>query len=447
MPLVVIDKTADESTVDLFLSRDVGDLALMKKIRRLRAQVFLVGDAYERDTRWSAKTVSAAEDRHKLLSPNKMAVIIDQSLFVLTDQIELDLSSAASWDTTAGTDYTDAANRAGNDFYIYACDDDNTLKFRVSANSTYPSGYTAETSRKIGGFHCLCVDVDHATTLTAWAADTEIALNETRRNVGTFDGCMYRCVARAGDFKTHATTEPDWSSIAVGETIVDDQITWTKEVHALEGYVAGDILPASVWDLKHRPVSSPEGMVYVEGVGKWVDIYLASVSGGELVSSFGGTIADGASTPAFHWYKFAEWFSRIGKTLPSQPDFFALSAGSNQGTNIYGSADPVTVKGSVDTSGRRMISDVGCESCCGAMWQCGCDPGGGASAASWVDAFDANDSGVAGQHYLAPNRALVGGHWNYGTYCGSRGSTWSHSPLYLSSTVGARGVSSPRASE
>ena len=60
---------------------------------------------------------------------------------------------------------------------------------------------------------------------TAWAADTEIALNEFRTPV-TPTGYRYECTARAGDFKTHATDEPVWPT-TVGNTVVDDQITWT----------------------------------------------------------------------------------------------------------------------------------------------------------------------------------------------------------------------------
>ena len=99
-----------------------------------------------------------------------------------------------------------------------------------------PYGYTATTSRKVGGFHCLCA------------------------NVGTIAG------------------------------------------HTLNGYVAGDILPASVWDLKHRPKSEPEGMVYIDGIDMWVDIYLCSWSGStaekdlKTVSKYGEVTGEGACT-------------------------------------------------------------------------------------------------------------------------------------------------------
>jgi len=333
---------------------------------------------YSRDSAWAAKTVSAAADRLTLLSPARMAIDVGGVLLTLSEQQTFVLSDSSAWDSTA-TDYTVAANRAGKDFYVYACLDSGSIKLVVSANSTYPTGYTASTSRKAGGFHCLCLAV------------------------GTISG------------------------------------------HSLSDYVAGDILPASVWDLKHRPVSSPEGMVYVSGIGKWVDIYLASVSSGALVSVNGGTTADGGSSPAFHYYKFSQWFGQVGKRPLSQHEFVSASLGSNQGTNISGSADPGTTGGHSDTAGRRMISNCGCEDCCGALWQWLCEAGGPYAAASWVDAYNANDSGVAGKSYYAPNRGIAGGYWNSGSYCGSRSSLWIYGPLYLDTAIGARGVAEPLA--
>ena len=58
-----------------------------------------------------------------------------------------------------------------------------------------------------------------------WAGDTVTALGD-KVYPTTPDGYYYECTARAGDFKTHATTEPDWPGV-VGETVVDDQVTWT----------------------------------------------------------------------------------------------------------------------------------------------------------------------------------------------------------------------------
>jgi hypothetical protein len=336
---------------------------------------------YERDIKWALKTpYTTAANRYTLLTPNRLTVNINDSGHALNAQSQIDLSVAANWDTIAGTDYTVAANRAGKDFYIYACQQSGGVpKFVISANSTVPTGYTSSNSRKIGGFHCLCASF----TLTAWAADTVIALYETRKPT-VKDNYIYVCTARAGDFKTHAATEPNWASIANGATIVDDQITWMKLPNKLEGFLAGDILPDSIWDLKHKPrEASPEGMVYSDQIGKWVDIYLASGTDTSTASVNGGTISDSRT-----WLNFVDDGAAVKKRLLRDMEFQAIAAGSNEQTNITGSADPVTTGGHVDTLSRRMISNIGCEDCCGAMYQWldeqsyQCNPDGTITAAS-----------------------------------------------------------------
>ncbi len=234
------------------------------------------------------------------------------------------LAIGASWfliDTATHVDLTadiDAgAPAAGTDYYLYACDNAGTLAFKISLNSTAPTGFTVNDSRKIGGFHTLCADA------------------------GVIAG------------------------------------------HTLTGYVNKDILPASIWDLKHRPRSNPEGMVYVDAINKWVDIYLASGTGASCASVNGGTISDTRT-----WLDFADDAAAIKKTFIRDVEFQAAAAGSNEETNINGSADPVTTGGHSDTAARRMISNFGLEDCCGAMWQWlmdqsfRCDPDGSVQTAS-----------------------------------------------------------------
>lgn len=296
-------------------------------------------------------------------------VMVSGTLVSITGST-LSLNTAANWDSAT---YATASNRAGKDFYLYALQSGGVI---FSNNSTYPTGYTASDSRKIGGFHCLSVAV------------------------GTISG------------------------------------------HTLTGYAAGRILPRSVWDLFNKSSARQEGTIYSRS-GVWVDIYLPSVSGSTLVSVNGGTIADGTSSPAFHCYKFEQWFARQGMKTISQLEFFAASEGANQGTNIAGSADPGTTTGHTDTAGRRMISNEGVEDACGALWQWCRDIGGTQTAASYANAFDGNDSGVGGQHYAAPARGFLGGGWSNGAICGSRGSYWDFSPLVLNVGISARGVAEP----
>jgi hypothetical protein len=218
----------------------------------------------------------------------------------------------------------------------------------------------------------------------------------------------------------------------------------TISSHPLTGFLAGDILPLSIQSIGFRPkCNDRRGMVYDPKTRKWIDIYLSTVASGELASISGAAFVTGATTEKFHAYKFDQWLGRIGKRTLTSAEFVAASIGSNQGTNVSGSANPVTTGGHSDTAGRRMISNIGCEGCCGVLWQWGRGDGSEGSSAAWVDAFDANDSGVGGQHYSVPNRPVFGGNWNHGAICGSRGASWSLGPLFLYSGGGVRGLAEP----
>jgi hypothetical protein len=333
---------------------------------------------YQRDQKWALKTpYSTAANRYTILTPNKLSVDINGTVYFLTTQAEIDLSLEASWDTIAGTDYRTAANRAGVNFYIYACVpvSGTAPKILLSASTTYPSGYNTSTSRKIGGFHGLCVAV------------------------GTISG------------------------------------------HTLTDFVAGDVLPASIWDLNHRPVSAPEGMVYSEGINKWVDIYLASGTGASTASVYGGTISD-----TRNWMDFVDDGAAVKKKMLDDDEFQAIAAGSNEGTNIAGSADPGTAGGHVDTASRRMVSNIGCEDCAGAMYQWlktqSTRWDGGSAGWAWRD-----NTGGKGQLYLYTDSAdvklVAGGSWGDGVECGSRGRNAKYCRWHTYSSFGCRFCAEP----
>ncbi len=284
----------------------------------------------------------------------------------------------------------------GKDYYVYACDSSGTLVFKISLASTYPDGFTAATSRKIGGFHTLCVAV------------------------GTIAG------------------------------------------HTLTDYVANDILPQSVWDLKHRPRSNPEGMVYSEAISKWVDIYLASGTGASTASVYNATISDTRD-----WLDFTDDGGAVKKRLLDDNEFQQIAAGSNEETNITDSADPVTTGGHVDTAARRMISNIGCEDCAGALNQWLRDQSFRIeeshqhtenTAASYTqNALTAltdiavadwyNLPGAKGSLYRQGTYGDVklhaGGRWNNGTYCGSRSREATAYRWATSTTLGGRFLAEP----
>lgn len=215
--------------------------------------------------------------------------------------------------------------------------------------------------------------------------------------------------------------------------------------HPLSGYVAGDVLPASLWDLRHRPVSAPEGMVYIEPLDLWADIYLNSWDGGKVVSEYGAVIADGASSRSYHWWRWAEEFNLLKKRLPHRWEFRELADGSPEAVNITGSADPNTTGGHTATNSQRIISKYGCEDCTGVLWQWGSDltthgTTNGWAGYSYTSSIVPTETNRGGEYYATTYAARFGGSWTDGSYCGSRSVSWSDSVVYLSSDDSARGV-------
>lgn len=315
--------------------------------------------------------------RKTTITISKTRVVINGHLLETTGNA-LSLSQSTYWDSET---YVTAANRAGKDFYIYACipDSGTEPKFILSANSTVPTGYTADNSRKIGGFHCLCA------------------------SVGTISG------------------------------------------HSLSGYITGDILPASVWDLLHRCKGENEGMVYDAYDDVWIGIYLLSYDNGRAVSRFNGVILDGESTPKTHGLWFTETLAKQKMRLPYLHEFFNALKGCQEQVNISGSKDWNTTGGHVYTNNVRCISNIGLEDPTGFMWQWSnnyCMDGG----SEWgQSSYDANvDSVNRGGTYGNLRLPRVGGEWDDGSVCGSRSVDGSLVAAYRYASHGARPASEPR---
>ena len=190
--------------------------------------------------------------------------------------------------------------------------------------------------------------------------------------------------------------------------------------HTLTGYLANDILPASIWDLRHRAINgNNEGLVYDTKIKKWIMIYLASGTGVSTASAYLGTISD-----TRNWMDFVDDGHAIGMRLPTDEEFQSLAAGSNEETNIFGSVFPGTTGGHSDTASRRMISNIGCEDCAGAMYQwlqtnaARLDDG---TVGGWYDLAGAKGSFYTyGTNSYGNTQLLAGGNWAGGTNCGSR---------------------------
>lgn len=296
-------------------------------------------------------------------------VKIGDTWFMATADVELDTA----------TDLDTGAIAAGTDYYMYAINNSSALDFILSANATYPSGYAANTSKKIGGFHTLCA------------------------NVGTIAG------------------------------------------HDLTGYLANNILPKSIWDLTHRPISAPAGMTYDKEIDRWIDIYLASGTGASTVSVNGGTISDTRD-----WMDFTRDGQLVFKQLLTDAQFQSAASGSNEETNISTGADPGTTGGHSDTAGRRMISNIGGEDFAGVMYQWLDEQSwrlNGADLTACKTWAWQNLTGAKGALYKQGTygdvKLRAGGSWGVGADCGSRCRSALHYRWSTSSSIGCRFCAKP----
>ena len=300
-----------------------------------------------------------------------------------------------------------AAFAVGSDYYVYICDsrqDAQDEQYIISLNSTYPSGWNASNSRKIGGFH--------------------------------YGRCR----------KINDNMQPVNSSGAIFGT------GW-------ESAVSNGILPRSVWTLGHRPKCSPEGMVYLGG-GTWVDIYLNSDDGAQgLKSEY--NCAPMTGTEGMNWYTFTERLMKSGKRMPDYSEFCAYAFGSPQGldganTNAW-TATTNTGRGTTG-SVVNAVSAVGCVDAVGRVWEWLNDLITRAEhatnaeyhpTAAWGwdkksplrDNATKYDVGNIYQYYAYSLAALLaGGNWSNGVRAGARAVSCIDYPWNVITGIGVRGA-------
>lgn len=268
----------------------------------------------------------------------------------------------------------------GRDYYIYAVEPAGAAiapQLLVSQNSTVPNGYTANNSRKIGGFHY---------------------------------------------GKVRTGTSP--------------------------GDVTDGIVPNSVWDLRHRPTCSPEGMVEVGNI--WVDIYLSSDDGqGGLKSAYNATPLTG--TEGLDWYAFVERAAKVGKRLLTYAEWIAAAQGSPQGlgdsnTNAW------TATTNKDRNPAGLIANAtsiyNVRDCVGNVYEWLDEMivrwDGTTNKWEWHDVMP--DQGY-GQLYMYTPHALVamrtGAGWNNGVLAGARAANLNGYPWRVSSYDGCRAACDP----
>ena len=270
-------------------------------------------------------------------------------------------------------------------FYLVLGNDNKSATYKISLNTTAPFGATVYNSRKIGGFHTLCVSKGVATTYVR------------------------------------------------GDQMVD---------HDLNSWLAGDILPLSVWDLKHRPHEdrTPQpGQWYEKYLGFWLDIYGQSGQGPNTISAYQGTLAR-----TRQYVDHVEDMGCVGKILLSDAEYSMAGLGSPEQVAVAGATEAAATTGGAGgrsaSNGHRIISYGGGEEMTGCLWSwlrdpsVGVDPGGAPNA----------QAGGKGGFWGFVGALLAGGAWSSAAGCGSRARYAATSRAHVSANVGGRGRASPR---
>lgn len=322
-------------------------------------------------------------------------------------------STVVHFDADTSIDLSETINAEtspnGKDWYVFLDAEGNVT---CSLTKAEASG-----KKRIGQFHTLCVD---AGTSVTGIVPTE--LTDTGNNF------LIKQYDANEDPDFYAFYNKPMTAITTGSAYNVGTVA-----HPLSGFEANDILPESVWCLTFHPAcSSYDGMVYDRDCDIAVDIYLQSGKGKATRSAFGAT----HTTSRSQW-NHEEDMRAVGKRLLKDHEFTSIASGSNEKTNITGGSDENTVGGHVDTAGRRMISFIGCEECCGYLLQWLDELCGILFDTEWAD----NDGqGSFGQQFRDNYCLCAGGDWVDSTRCGSRFRYAGNVRLSVNVFLGARGT-------
>lgn len=302
-----------------------------------------------------------------------------------TGVFKTDATILSTGNLDAGSVFT-----VGKDYYVYICDpgsEDLDEVYKISLNSTYPDGYDAETSRKIGGFH-------------------------------------YGRVRQVSS-----------KLIPINAAGVEKGSGW-------ESNVVSGIVPRSVWTTKHRPKCSPEGMVYAGG-GLWVDIYIASSNGvGGVKSAYGTTPLTG--TEGHNSYDFIDLGLKSGKRLLSYSEWQQAAYGSPQGADGNNTnAWAATSNTARTTTGKvvNAVSAIGCVDCVGNVWEWLDELSyryDGTQSWGWKDVLGAGNGQAYTEGTYGLVRLIAGGGWGSGVVAGCRAVLCRNCPWYVNAVIGAR---------
>ncbi|DAB41116.1 MAG TPA: hypothetical protein CFH81_02120 [Sulfurovum sp. UBA12169] len=317
---------------------------------------------------------------HSVSVPTGTVVNVGGKIIRLASDYVLDLD--VNLDTGAKT--------AGTDYYIYAL---TTGGFVLSANNSYPSGYTAENSRKIGGFHYGLTLEDEAPTGNKTEADM-------------------------------------------------------VKIRGINAY--------SLWDLKWHPAANPEGMVYIAGRWYDIYLLNSDhiVNGTSKASA---TIAGGATTygraipkvplqyggngdtvyAGFKWFHANEIAAAHAKELISYAEFMAIAYGVQEGASssaVDGGLARVEHYG-------FLTSKYGIEQAAGTQYIWGKDVAGnrdeGSTTWAWQNVAE-NRGQIYATHANHITAVSLGGARGAGGHAGSRASDWDSYVWYSDWSVGSR---------
>ena len=354
------------------------------------------------------RPIQAAIDRWLRFDPdNKKGLIIKAGTSILKSNKQYKtFYRDTKVDFTA--DLTSTNN--GKDFFVYLLDDDSV----VVSLSKLTIGV------EIGRFHTLCADAGANLTMTLPASPSS--------------GLQVGGKILVKSYK--ALKDPDFyvfynkTITAVSAGTPYDVITCE---HPLKGFVAGDILPESVFCETFYPdCVTEDAMVYDKDTDIAVDVYLQSGTGYNTRSAFNATHTVNRQASNHKRDMLA-----VGKQLLSDTEYSSIALGSNECTAIQGAADKTTVGGHVDTAGRRMISAIGVEEACGYLWTWLRDVG-----FNGQTGFKTTDGrGSFGQEYGEPYILLAGGAWTNSGSCGSGARICNSVRSAVYADVGGRGRS------
>ena len=283
-------------------------------------------------------------------------------------------------DTAAAIDT--GALAAGTDYALYVTAGGLVL---FSANFTAPTGYTATSAVKVGGFHY----ANGGNAAAQAGGDTTPAINA----YSIWD-LKFRPVC----------VDPRGMALVAGAFWADIYLLGTTP----------DVNGSSKFGATIADGSSPPK--------------IPALFGGNGTTDYG----------AFKWWHALEVAYSVGKQLLSYADFCAAAYGTTEQTNVTGAADPVTTQRDTEHT-----SKWGLMQATGNMWSWG----GGEllnpttpTVGAWLSTGTGIDARGSMYIYGAEGikMPLFGGSWGNGAVCGSRSVSWDYAPSGSVGNIGAR---------